>query len=175
MKSTILLLLICCSAASLERPEGIFSSPKDRFSVYLFLHDDCVISQYYTLTLRNLHQEYASDHLQFVGLFPNFSSKPAEIAAFKEKYQLPFDLKTDYYHTFTKAFGATVTPEVVVYNETRRAIVYQGRIDNTYARVGKRRRFPTTAELKEVLSAISQNQPIDTGTHPTCGLFYWSQ
>ena len=56
--------------------------------------------------------------------------------------------------------GATVTPEVVVYNESKQQILYKGRIDNTYARIGQKRRITTTSELKDVLEAIKNNQAV---------------
>ena len=111
-----------------------------------FLHESCVISQYYTLPLRELHKVYADENVQFIGLCPNLSSKPNQIETFKEKYQIPFELKTDYYHKKKEAFEVTVTPEVVVYNESKGQLIYRGRIDDAYARVGKRKRMTTTLE-----------------------------
>ena len=135
-------------------------APTDSISVYIFLSDQCVISQNYTLTLNTLHKAYANENLEFVGIFPNLASKPDKIDAFKEKYKIPFQLKTDYFKTLTRELGAKVTPEVVVYNHTRSTILYKGRIDNMYARVGKKRTIVTTSELEDVLTAIQQNQPI---------------
>ena len=158
VRNLVLLFITSLFASSLG---GVSSfKPKDRFTVYIFLHDACVISQYYTLSLSALYDEYANDQIQFIGLFPDFSSKPGNIEAFKFKYDIPFTLKADYFHDKKEAFGATVTPEVVVYNETQEQIIYQGRIDNTYARVGQRRRVTTTSELKDVLEAIHNAQPI---------------
>ena len=85
-----------------------------------------------------MHQQYANEGVQFVGVFPNRSSTPENIASFKADYDLPFDLITDYDHIKTRAFGATVTPEVIVYHKAKKEILYQGRIDNTYARVGQK-------------------------------------
>ena len=139
---------------------SVYSNFKDSISVYIFLHETCVISQFYTLPLRSLHETYANDSLQFVGIFPSFSSKKQQIAAFKKKYQLQFRLKTDYYKTKTKLLGATVTPEVVIYNEDQQTILYKGRIDDTYFRIGKKRRVTTTSELQDALTAIVNNEPI---------------
>lgn len=147
------------------------AEPNDSITVYIFLHEACIISQYYTLPLRELHKEYADEQIQFIGLFPNFSSKPNKIEAFKTSYKLPFDLKTDYYHTKKDALGAMVTPEVVVYNESQAQILYKGRIDDAYARVGQRKRFTSTSELKDVLEAISNNQPILVSNTEAVGCF----
>ncbi len=144
---------------------------KDSITVYIFLHDECVISQYYTLPLREMHEAYANENLQFIGLFPNFSSKPDNIQAFKEKYKIPFELKNDYFHTKKEEFEATVTPEVVVFNESKGKIVYKGRIDDAYARVGQRKRFTSTSELKDVLEAIANNQPIQVAQTEAIGCF----
>ena len=118
-----------------------------------------------------MHKEYANNHIQFIGLFPNLSSKLDKIEAFKKEYAIPFELKTDYYHTLTESFGASVTPEVVVYNESKAKILYKGRIDDSYARVGKRRRVTTGTELNDVLEAIKNNQPILTNNTPAVGCF----
>ena len=155
----IIFVAAFCIATNTSKANESYSS-SDSITVYVFLHESCVISQYYTLPLRKLHNEFASDKIQFIGLFPNFSSKPENIKAFKEKYNIPFALKTDYFKTKTEKFGATVTPEVVVFNETKNKILYKGRIDDAYARIGKKRRFTNTSELKDALNSIVNDEPI---------------
>lgn len=158
MKTPYLYLLILFSVLFSFR--GNASPKPDSITVYVFMLDACVICKYYSLTLGELHKEFANEQVSFQGIFPNFSSKPAAIQAFKEKYRIPFELKTDYYRKLTKRFNASVTPEVVVYNHDKDKVLYQGRIDNTYAALGKRRRHTTSSELKDVLEAIRDNKPI---------------
>ena len=171
MKIKICMWIVLACLGTIQLHAYTNQAPKDSITVYLFLHESCIISQYYTLPLREMHQEYANEQLQFVGLFPNFSSKPDKIQAFKETYDIPFELKADYFHTKKEAFGATVTPEVVVYNESRGTILYKGRIDDTYARVGQKRRITTTSELKDVLEAIRDNQAIPISQTEAIGCF----
>ena len=102
---------------------------------------------------------------------PSFSSKKEKIQAFKEKYKLPFILKTDYFKTKTKLLDATVTPEVVIYNEYKKEILYRGRIDNTYFRVGKKRTITTTSDLADALEAIVHHQPVKIATTQPIGCF----
>ena len=155
--------------------QSTFATPtndaKDKITVYIFLHESCLISQFYTLPLKELHSTFASKRLQFVGLFPNTSSQPKNIQKFKEKYQIPFELKTDHSKFKVAQFGATVTPEVVVYNETQNQVLYQGRIDNTYARVGKKRQVTTSAELKDALEAITNCETIAVTKTDPVGCF----
>lgn len=126
--------------------------------VYVFLGETCPVSRHYTLTLRKLHAEYAAEELAFIGVFPNALSTSTTIAAFKEKYMLPFSSIRDSAHTWVKRFGITVMPEVVVVDSSNTAI-YQGRIDNTFARVGKRRRVVTEHDLADVLNALRNATP----------------
>ena len=161
-------ILICLIATSLfingfTRSESIKLDlvSKDQIKVYIFLHEFCKVSQYYTLTLRNLYEEFANEQIQFIGLFPNSSSKLEGIEYFKNKYQIPFELKTDYEHKYKNAFDAKIMPEVVVYNERADEIIYKGRIDDAYAKVGKRKSMVSHTELKDILKAIKLNIPYE--------------
>ena len=130
------------------------------YTVYLFLGDECVISQQYTLLIRRLYEEFGSDEISFVGLFPNPSSDEKKIENFKEKYGLAFELKHDALQHEMDRFGVKVTPEVVVFQHGDNNVVYQGRIDNTFYRVGKRRTITTTSELEDVLKLIKNKSAI---------------
>lgn len=135
-------------AQNLEQPE----SNTDSLSLYFFLLDDCPICLNYTVLINDLHSEYGS-RISFQGYFPNFSSKQKKIDKFKEIYQIEFPLQTDYYKKQAKRWNAQVTPEVILYNHTEKAIIYQGRIDNKFVRLGKRRNIVTEHEL---VNAIKQ-------------------
>jgi len=162
-------LLLFSFPSPMQASAGV--SSMDSITVYVFLHESCRISQYYTPTLKKLHETYADEKLQFVGLFPNFSSKPAKMEAFKQKYALPFDFKTDYYHTLKEKLGASVTPEVVVFDESKDRLLYRGRIDDSYVRIGRRKQVTTTSELKDVLHAITNQQPITVDNTTAIGCF----
>lgn len=116
--------------------------------------EDCPITQSYTLKLNDLYQEYG-DQFNFLGVFPNLSSKQEKIDQFVKDYQINFPTETDYARTMVRRFGVTITPEVVVYNSDDNVILYKGRIDNEFADLGKRRRVVTTDELKDVLNYLS--------------------
>jgi len=128
------------------------------YKIYIFMGETCPVSRHYTLTLKELHTEYASEKLEFIGVFPNRLSTPATIAAFKEKYALPFTCIGDSTHTWVNRLGATITPEVVV-ADTSYTAIYRGRIDNTFASLGKRRRIVTAHDLADVLKALKNEKP----------------
>jgi len=137
---------------------GIGRSQADSVMVYLFLKTDCVISRQYVPALNRLYRQFASEKTRFIGLFPG--TRDAEIEAFRQKYEIVFPLQSDYFQTLTRQLGATVTPEAVVYDAICNEILYKGRIDDMYVRVGKKRTVTTTAELEDALKAIQARQPV---------------
>ena len=131
-----------------------FMRASDSITVYIFMLEDCPITQSYTLKLNELYHQFG-DQFSFVGVFPNHSSKQEKIDLFLQEYKISFPSFTDYSRTLVDQLGATITPEVVVYNSNTKTILYRGRIDNEFADLGKRRRVVTTDELKEVLNSLS--------------------
>ena len=151
---------------------SIEGTPSDSLTVYVFLHDECMISQYYTPLLTKYYEKYHSQKVGFIGYFPNFSSKPQQIEDFANNYHLTFPLKADYYKDWTKKFGITVTPEVAVWDHREDRLIYRGRIDDSYVRVGKRKTHPQTEDLNNIIEAWLKGQtPRDTVLTQAIGCF----
>lgn len=156
------LLIIICSFSSynLCTASASYSEPfSDSLSIYLFLLDDCPICIKYTPEINSIYDDYG-DEIGFVGYFPNFSSKPEKINAYRETYGIEFDLKTDYYKLQAKKWKAKVTPEVVLYNHTTKTVLYRGRIDNSFVRLGKRRNVVTERDLRDAITATLDGREI---------------
>ncbi|MEO0899752.1 MAG: redoxin domain-containing protein [Bacteroidota bacterium] len=147
------------------------SQAKDSTTVFLFLSEDCPICRYYTLELNQMYEDYKDKGIGMVGMFPNRSSTERKIKEFKEKYKLAFPLKREYLQHVSREFGVRVTPEVVVYDEGEKKVIYKGRIDNTYAALGKRRAKPSQREMRKVLDAIVNDQPIIPSETTSVGCF----
>lgn len=147
---------------------GFLIDSEPKVDVYVFLHDECIISRYYTLPLNEMHEAY-SDIAHIVGVFPNPQMDSTRLSNFKNEYNIAFDLVQDADFDMTKALGATITPEVFVINRSTEEVLYAGRIDNAYARVGKKRPVPTRFELREVLQQIKDKKPITVEPQPAIG------
>lgn len=145
-------------------------SAKDSLSLYIFLLDDCPICIQYTPTLNNLYNEY-QNQISFIGYFPNFSSKKEKIEIYKNQYKIQFPLETDYFKTQAKKFKAKVTPEVVLYNHTSQQVIYQGRIDNEYYKLGRRRKVVTEHSLKDAIEQTLAQKKITTRYTEPIGCF----
>lgn len=138
------------------------STATDSLTVYVFLLNDCVISQFYTPQLTDFYKKYHDKHVGFIGYFPNFQDKPEVIDAFGKKYNLPFPLKQDYYKVWTKKFGVTLTPEVAVWDHRSDRLLYRGRIDDSYVRVGKRKLHPQSNDLRMIIDSWLTHQTPDS-------------
>jgi len=131
----------------------------DSLSLYLFLLDDCPICIQYTPTINELHESYG-EQISFIGYFPNFSSKKHKIEDFRAKYNLQFPLYTDYFKDKARKFNAQVTPEVVLYNNRTEQVIYQGRIDNKFYKLGRRRHVVTEHDLKSAMEQALNNETV---------------
>jgi len=146
-------------------------STKDSFTVYLFLLEDCKITQAYTDKIQELYHSFSNDSVGFWGGFPNPISEDSTVQSFVSKYQIPFFCTRDGAYTLAQRFGVKVTPEVVVYNQTRDSVLYQGRIDNMFERVGQRRKVITSHELEAALYCIRNNKPVPIPKTNAVGCF----
>jgi len=134
------------------------ASLSDSLSVYVFLEDECLISQYYTNELSRLYEEYRKEHVGFVGYFPSSTTGTEEIAAFAARFKLDFTLLPDHDFSWSRKFGITITPEVAVLDHRTDELIYRGRIDDSYVRVGKRKAHVQNHDLEDMIKAWQLNQ-----------------
>jgi len=110
------------------------------------------------LELNRILKKYPSELLQFEGIFPNLDlSNMESMTEFKRKYQLQFPLELDINQLLVKKFNATVTPQVFLVETQTEKIIYSGKIDNSYERVGKRRKVVNEHFLESAIENY-QNQ-----------------
>ncbi len=136
---------------------GFFSGSshaQNQYEVKFFLLEDCKISQAYTPEIRQLVKSYASDSIHFEAFFPHPSSTQASVDEFMHDYALPITYQLDKKQSEAKKYGIRIMPEVVVYEQLTKRLLYRGRIDNLFAGLGKRRSVATERELHDCLLAI---------------------
>ena len=146
---------------------GFTSAPQSEYQVVVFLASKCTICRYYALPLRKLHEEFASQGIEFQGVFPNARSTRQQIRDFKAKYEIPFELGLDF-ESKARKLNASVTPEVFILDQNDQ-VLYSGRIDNSYFGVGKKRTITTKNELHDALTALVNGQEIPNEHEPAVG------
>jgi len=161
----ILFLIFSTVNLDLQHPKNTAD-----FTVYIFLSEDCPICRYYVHDINRLYDEFESENISIIGVFPNFSSKPQKIKTFVADYKLSIPTKTDYFKKISTAVGATKTPEVIIQYELNK-IIYRGRIDNAFAALGKRRRVVTEHNLKNILIKLEKGLQIPFTQIETIGCY----
>ena len=115
--------------------------------------------------MRDLSADYASHEVEFIGYAVGPLLTDSVVASFREEYKIPFSVVLD--DTMHRALNATVTPEVfVLRNDT---VVYHGRIDDSFLRVGKRRAHVKNRELRSAIDRILQGRSVDVPFVPAVG------
>jgi hypothetical protein len=144
---------------------------QNKYAVYFFLLEDCKITQAYIPEIKKLKTEFESDSIEFKAFFPSPVSEPELVKEFMDKYQPGLNYVIDDKQLIATQFGITVMPEVVVYQENTNRLLYQGRIDNLFARVGKRRSKATVHDLRDCLTKIQKNERILPNKTQAIGCF----
>ena len=136
------------------------SGPSFAVRVILFLAPLCPICQDMTFDLRSLEAEFADAPITFVGVFPNASTRPDQVAAFGSRYGLTMALMPDTME-WAERLGARWTPEAFVLDD-QDSILYQGRINDRYFAPGRRKSKTRNRDLHAALKDIMAGRPVRT-------------
>jgi len=128
---------------------------KNKAVVVVFLGTECVLNNQFLPVLIELHQEYNSKGIAFVGINANSQDSRESVAGHARRNAIPFPVVKDAGNKVADQLGARRTPEAFVVDSSS-IIRYQGRIDDQfgigYSRAGKPTRRDLAAALDEVLA-----------------------
>ncbi len=119
--------------------------------VFVFMREDCPISNRYAPELNRLHEDFG-DKAKFFLVYPDPQAAADSIEAHRAEYLLAMPALIDSDHLLVDYSGVRTTPEVAVYRDHHR--IYRGRIDDRFVAFGKERAAPTTRDLHDVLTAL---------------------
>ena len=129
-------------------------------TVIYFLSPECPLCINYTLAMRKLEQEFASDSIKFYGVYSKEWFSANEINEFAIKYELDFEMLLDDGNQLANALGATITPEVFLLN-AKSEILYSGKIDDWVNDLGKKKLEVSEHYLKNALLSWQYGKRID--------------
>ena len=125
-----------------------------RAVVVVFLAEGCRISQDFSPVLRELHAEFNVHQVFFCGIFPNAHSTDSSMAAYREKYRIPFTLAADVDQSLVEELEARVTPEAFVLLPDG-TVAYRGRINDLFYALGRKRSTVTSNDLHDAVAAVA--------------------
>ena len=154
---------------------GVTHSPFEQQSnkaiALVFISTDCPIANGYQPTLRRLRRQYQDQGVSFFLIHPHTDVTVDECRAHAEAYKIEAPVIIDQHQWITQRVHASVTPEAVVIVPGVERPVYQGRIDDLYARYGKKRRRATSHDLAEALDAVLAGTPVKRPKTKAIGCF----
>ena len=137
--------------------------------VLIFVRTDCPISNRYAPEIKRLAEKFQSEKMKIFVVYPGKDQTPELIKKHLTEFSFEVEAVRDPQHQFVKSLGMTVTPEAVVWTQNR--LMYRGRIDNRFVAFGKIRIAPTSHDLENVLTAVSQGKPITKKITKAIGCF----
>lgn len=138
--------------------------------VFLFVRGDCPISNRYAPEWQRIHSRFSPLGVRFWLVYPDPDEPLDSIKSHLKEFGHPGQPLRDPQHRFVARTGATVTPEVALFDRSGR-MVYRGRIDDRYVDFGKTRAAPTRHDLIDALQATLHGGPIDAPTTRAVGCF----
>jgi len=140
-----------------------------KITVLIFALTDCPITNRYVpllLQLKNAHAEKTN----FWFVYPDKNTTAEQINEHLRQFGISIPALRDPSHSLVKQAGATITPEVAVFDGQAR-LLYHGRIDNLYEIAGRSRPAATTHELQDVLKAAVAGRPVPFASAPAVGCY----
>jgi thiol-disulfide isomerase/thioredoxin len=126
--------------------------------VLIFVRRDCPVSARYAPVLQQISKQYA-DSVRFWLVYPDRSESPATIRKYLAEYGYSMPALRDLNHALVKLGHVQITPEVAVFDRHHQ-LVYDGRIDDRYADLGRVRAAPTVNELQDAIRAALAGAPV---------------
>ncbi|HLH57436.1 MAG TPA: redoxin domain-containing protein [Verrucomicrobiae bacterium] len=166
---TTIIAILCCGLiwGCVTRPRGILAErPADSLlrgavlaRVFIFVSDDCPISNKYAPEIRRLHERYAPQGVAFWMVHSDPSETRAEVADHDAQYHLDLPVYMDPDHAVARLAGAELVPTATVFSADGQ-LLYRGRIDDRFAQIGSERPEPTVRDLQNALEAVVNHRPV---------------
>ena len=172
--SRLFLIALLCAACARARhtaaPARLVQDPlaSPGVVVLIFVRTDCPIANRYAPTIRALAEQYGKQGVRFVLVYPDADASAEAIAQHQGEFALPLEALRDPGHAWVARAGATVTPEVAVYDISHR-LVYRGRIDDRFPEPGIALPQAHTHDLERVLDSLQRGESTPFWSTPAVG------
>ncbi len=142
-------------------------APEGGALALVFYSTECPISNEYTPTLTKIVSQN-SKVLRLIGVCVDPDATTSEVAEHAREYGLNYPVVRDRRGKLAKLVGAKFTPEAFVY-DSKGKLAYHGRIDDQFAKRGKRLAVPKTHELADAVEALASGKALNTTYEPAVG------
>ena len=156
------------------QPIASLASPDTKVIVLFFTATDCPISNRYIPAIQSLESKYAGQHVVFWYVYPNVGETEAGVRKHETDYGVEPHVLLDPQHRLVNLTRVQVTPEAAVLVPEQSGVdslrvLYRGRIDNRYIRIGLQRPSATQFDLEQAIVDVLQHQPVQPPEGPPVG------
>jgi hypothetical protein len=147
---------VCALAAAAQPPAR---PPAPKFSLYLFVLEDCPISRRLAPEFGRICSTYSARGVACTLVFPDPQTTAAQAQSFQKLFSLesiPYQL--DSTHHLVRRAGATITPEAALF-DARSQLLYLGRLDDSHVS-WTQSRPATRHDLRNALDAALAGRPV---------------
>lgn len=135
-----------------------FAVDSGKAVVLVFVRRDCPVSSRYAPIIQQISKQF-TEGATFWLVDPDKADSAESIRSYLSDYGYRLPALRDPGHVLVKLAHVQITPEVAVFDRSRR-LVYDGRIDDWYIEPGRSRLSPTTHELEDAIHAVSAGKAI---------------
>ncbi len=147
-----------------------FAKESVKFLVVVFIGTDCPISNYYQPTLNRLARRYEGKGVRFLLFHPDPDVTPEMLKEHAKAFGLESPVFADADFALASRLEASTVPEAFVIARDGQT-KYRGRIDDTYAAWGKKRREPGSHDLRDALEAVLSGKAVASPTTKAIGCY----
>ncbi len=130
-----------------------------RLTVLVFLGTQCPISNRSLPTLKQIAADHACDPVDFFIIISDPTISRKDVVSYRDEYKVAPPILFDASETLARQLKPAHTPEAFVIDATG-AIRYRGRIDDTFAALGKVNQVVKSHDLADAIDAVLANKPI---------------
>ncbi|MDB5338091.1 MAG: hypothetical protein JWN70_3710 [Planctomycetaceae bacterium] len=151
---------ITATASALRELCRELSLPDEiRAVAMIFILPDCPIANSYGAEYSRLNTEYSPRGIPVVVVYVDPDLTAAKMDEHARQYLLKCPVLLDSVLSWGNRAGATKTPEAAVFGLDG-SLLYRGRIDDRYVKVGKSRTVTTSHDLRNAFEAILAGKPV---------------
>ena len=134
-------------------------SGKTKANVLVFVTDDCPVANAFSPEIARLSKEYKEKGVQFFLVEVDSDTTAQQAAAHAKEYSLDLPILLDRDHRLIKYADARKTPQAaVITGDTQ--VVYSGRIDDRFGKLGRQKPEPSKRDLKDAIDAVLEGKAV---------------
>lgn len=153
------------------KPVKLVENESRRGTAFVFISSDCPLSRQYIPELNRLAASEPTESVAFLGILSDRTVSRAAAKQFADEFDIQFPVVFDAAGELAELFGPTHVPQAFLVDSAGR-IVYQGRIDDLYADVDKRRQEPTKHDLFDAMTALAKGEELEPVATETIGCLF---